>query len=175
VKAAAPVLVATVALIAASVTNASASAVTTPSTSAPARCHTSELAAALTPASPGAGQRYALLSLRNRSPHTCRIFGFAGLLLLDSHRRALPTNVVRDLSHAPRAVVLAPGSRTRTLLHWGVIPDASEPQTGACERQPSWVEVTPPDERTHLLIRWRLGVVCEQGRLDATPFGQTVA
>jgi len=139
-----------------------------------ARCHTSQLAASLSAGSPGAGQRYALLSLRNRSRQTCRVFGYAGLQLLDSKRRKLPTNVVRERAKAPRRIVLAPGRRTRALLHWAVVPGVGEPQAGACEPAPRWVEVTPPDEQAFLLIPWRFGAVCQRGRIDITPFGRTV-
>jgi hypothetical protein len=139
-----------------------------------ARCHTSQLAASLRAGSPGAGQRYALLSLRNRSRRTCRVFGYAGLQLLDANRRKLPTTLVRDRAKAPRRVVLAPGHRTRALLHWTIVPGPGEPQTGACEPAPRWAQVTPPDERALLLIPWRLGPVCQHGRIDITPFGRTV-
>jgi len=138
------------------------------------RCHTGGVSASLAPGSPGAGQRYALLSLRNKGSRACRVFGYAGLQLLDSHHRALSTVVVRDHSRAPRSILLRPGARTRALLHWTVIPSPSEPQQGACEPAPRYVEVTPPDEVRHLVIRWGLGPVCGHGRIDLTPFGRTV-
>ena len=138
------------------------------------RCHTAGVAASLAPGSPGAGQRYALLSLRNTSSHSCRVFGYAGLQLLDARGRALATHVVRDHSRAPRSIVLAPGRRTRALLHWTVVPSGDEPQTGACEPTPHRVEVTPPDEVRHVVLRWELGPVCGHGRIDLTPFGRTV-
>jgi hypothetical protein len=159
------------------ITAAALALVAVPSASAAApdaRCHTSQLAASLSAGSPGAGQRYALLSLRNRSRRTCRVFGYAGLQLLDSGRRAISTNLVRDRAKAPRRIVLAPGHRTRALLHWTIIPGAGEPQSGACEPASRWAQVTPPDERAFLVIPWRLGSVCQHGRIDITPFGRTV-
>jgi hypothetical protein len=138
------------------------------------RCHTAGLAASLAPGSPGAGQRYALLSLRNIGPRRCRVFGYAGLQLLDSRGRPLPTAVARDRSRAPRPIVLTPGSRTRALLHWAGIPVGDEPQRGPCEPTPRRVEVTPPDEVAHKVLRWRFGPVCGHGRIDLTPFGRTV-
>ena len=137
------------------------------------RCHTAGLSASLAAGSPGAGQRYATLSLRNRGSRACHVFGYAGLQLLDAQRHPLPTSVVRDHATAPRSRTLRPGARTRALLHWTVVPSAAEPQTGACEPTPRYVEVTPPDEVKHLVIPWRLGPVCGAGRIDLTPFGRT--
>jgi len=144
-----------------------------PAHAAVARCHTAALSASLKAGSPGAGQRYATLTLRNRSGSSCSVYGYAGLGLRSAAGRALPTKVVRDRSHAPRTIVLKPGRRTSALLHWGAVPGAGEPTSGPCEPTPRRVAVTPPDERTPLTIAWRLGPVCEQGRIELTPFGRT--
>lgn len=127
-------------------------------------CHTSDLSGVLEPGSPGAGQRYATLALRNRSHHTCHTYGYVGMLFLDRHGHALPTDVVRASSYRPHRVVVAPGTRAATLLHWSVIPGVGD-RGGRCET-PYRVEVTPPDQTTHLIIRWSGGQVCERGRVS---------
>src|SRR5699024_1491084 len=55
----------------------------------PTRCHTSELSASLTAGDPGAGQRYATLSLTNTSARTCTVFGYGGLQPLDGAKKQL--------------------------------------------------------------------------------------
>jgi hypothetical protein len=143
----------------------------TPATSpqAPAageRCHTRELGAALQQQRPGGGSRYAVLTLTNRSSRSCPVTGFPGLQLLDSSSRPLPTNVVRNQQQPSQTVQLAPGAAAFTTLHWGLVPGDGEPQTTQCEPTPASVEVTPPDETTHLVIGWTYGPVCQKGRID---------
>jgi hypothetical protein len=133
------------------------------------RCHTRDLAGRLERGSPGAGQRYATLLLRNRSSHRCRVFGYIGAQLLGSGGRALPTRIVRDHSLTPRTVVLRPGRSAQALLHWGAIPSGAEPQSGPCEPTPQRIEITPPDETTQLIVPWRFGPVCQRGRIDVRP------
>ncbi len=82
--------------------------------------------------------------------------------------RNVPTNLVRAQGPSHR-VVLQPGDRAITTLHWTVIPAPSEPQSGACEPTPRRALITPPDETTSLRIRWTGGAVCQHGRIDATP------
>jgi uncharacterized protein DUF4232 len=135
----------------------------------PARCATGSLSVELRPGSPGAGQRYATILLVNRSRATCRTAGYVGLGLLGRHGRKLPTNAVRDRSRAIRAVVLRPGQRAAADLHWGAIAGAGEPAAGPCQPSPLRLQVTPPDERTPLLVPWRFGPVCQQGRIEVRP------
>lgn len=130
------------------------------------RCHTRELAASLQQQRPGGGNRYAVLTLTNRSSRSCPVTGFPGLQLLDSSRRSLPTNVVRDQQQAAQTVQLAPGAAAFTTLHWGLVAGDGEPQTTQCEPAPASVEVTPPDETTQLVIGWTYGPVCQKGRID---------
>ena len=131
------------------------------------RCHTSGLSASLGRIDAGAGQRDVRLTLRNRSGHTCRTQGWIGMQLRRNGRN-VPTNLVRAQGPSHR-VVLQPGDRAITTLHWTVIPAPSEPQSGACEPTPRRALITPPDETTSLRIRWTGGAVCQHGRIDATP------
>src|SRR5918911_4673378 len=80
------------------------------------RCHTADLAATLKRGSPGAGQRYATLVLRNRTAHRCTVFGYVGAQLVGVSGRPLPTRIVGDRTRVPRRVTLAPGRRATALL-----------------------------------------------------------
>lgn len=130
-------------------------------------CRTADLSARLGAIGAGAGQRYETLTLTNVSHHTCHTYGYVGMLFLDAHGRGLPTDVVRDHSSRPHRVVLRPGARATAQLHWSVIPSSSDPR-GQCGPAPRRVEVTPPDETTHLIIRWPGGSVCERGQVSVT-------
>jgi hypothetical protein len=132
------------------------------------RCHTSGLSAKLGRVDAGAGQRFVRLTLRNRSGHTCHTRGWVGMQLVRNHGQSVPTQVVRSRPPS-RRVVLAPGQRAVTTLHWTVIPGAGEPQQSACEPTAQHVRVTPPDETTFLRLRWTGGPVCQSGRIDVTP------
>jgi hypothetical protein len=137
---------------------------------APERCHTNELRASLHAGSPGAGQRYAILRLTNRGPGRCTIFGYAGAQLLRSDGRRVPTRVVRDRSRTPSLVTLRPGQHAAAGWHWGAIPGAGDSADGPCQPLARTALITPPDETRPLRRRWRLGRVCQGGRIDERPF-----
>lgn len=133
------------------------------------RCHTSELTGSLTPGSPGAGQRYATLVLRNTGGRPCTVQGFGGLGLAASDGSALPTHQMR--SGGPAAIVLvAPGGTVRSLLHWGAVNGSGDPPTGACQPTPATLRVIPPDETDSLSVPWTLGPVCEGGTIEQQPY-----
>ncbi|MDX6648008.1 MAG: hypothetical protein QOK40_3735 [Miltoncostaeaceae bacterium] len=135
----------------------------------PAFCTTGDLAVALRAGSPGAGQRYATVTLVNRSGASCRTRGYVGLGLLGRGGRALPTNAVRDRSRPARTLLLRPGQRAAADLHWGAVAGPGEPQSRPCEPSPARLQVTPPDARTQLVAPWRFGPVCLHGRIDVRP------
>jgi hypothetical protein len=131
----------------------------------PHRCFTRDLRASLLPRSPAAGNRFAHLQLTNISKQTCTIFGFAGAQLLGGHGRHLPTNIVRDHSSRPHLITLRPGRRASAQWHWGAVPGRGEQGRKQCEPTAAKIEITPPDATTHRTIAWRLGPVCEHGRI----------
>jgi hypothetical protein len=117
-----------------------------------------------------AGQRYAALDLTNGSEHTCHMYGQVGLLLLDAGHHPLPTSAVWWAPPAsPPVVVLRPGQVAFAVLHWTVVPGFPDEQTHACFPAPAFLEVTPPDETTQLVIHWDEGEVCLHGRVDVLP------
>jgi hypothetical protein len=153
---------------------ATATAAAVPAAAAPATssaatpaCRTVDLSARLGRIDAGAGQRYETLALVNHSRHTCHTYGYVGMQFLDAQGRALPTQVLRDRTHRAHRVLLAPGARAVTQLHWSVIPGTSDPN-GRCGPAPRRLEVTPPDETTHLTIGWAGGAACEHGQVSVT-------
>jgi Domain of unknown function (DUF4232) len=132
------------------------------------RCHTSELAASLAPGDPGAGQRYATLTLTNTSGRTCTVFGYGGLQPLDAAKRELPITLTRDTGRPARVVRLGPGQGAGRTIHWGAVPSGEQP----CPT-PASASIIPPDETDPLLIRWSLGPVCG-GKIDGWPYGVTL-
>jgi hypothetical protein len=140
-----------------------------PGGSAPGRCAAPALNAALRAAGPAAGNRFAFLTLVNRSGTDCRVYGYVGLGLIGADGRALPTRVVRLTPPGPASVTLRPGASAYARLHWSVVPGTGEPEHGPCRPTPGQVWVTPPDERAHLTVPWSLGQVCGGGEISISP------
>ncbi len=117
----------------------------------------------------GAGQRYATVILTNKTHKTVRTQGYVGLQLLDSHGKDVTTHVVRDRGQA-KLITLKPGQSAYTRLHWGAVAGAGEPTKA--EKNPTRLEVTPPDSYHHLNTAWKLGEVLQKGRIDITPLAK---
>lgn len=135
---------------------------------APPRCTVSHLLGELTRPQAGAGQRSVTLVLTNATRRTCSLGGYPGGLLLGARNHPLPTNVVRKPA-SPRTIVLAPGKSATSTLQWGAIAGTGDRQTGRCQPTPARIEITPPNATGHLVLPWRLGPVCERGRIVVTP------
>jgi Protein of unknown function (DUF4232) len=133
------------------------------------RCHTSELAASFKSGDAGAGNRYATLTLTNKSAHTCTIYGYGGLQPLDRANKQLPITLIRDPGHAPTLVRLAAGASVGRTIHWGVVPSGTQT---SCPT-PAYASIIPPDETDPLTVAWSLGQVCG-GRIDGVPYGTTL-
>jgi len=131
----------------------------------PGRCHTADLTAGLHQLDPGAGQRYDVLVLTNRSTSSCRVYGYGGIQLLDAARRPLPTQQLRGRYAPPQLVLLRPGASAHSVLHWTVVPDNAEGQTWPCQPTPSYLLVTPPDETQPITVVWSSGSVCQHGQI----------
>jgi hypothetical protein len=130
------------------------------------RCHTGELTGSLVPGSPGAGQRYATLVLRDTGGQRCTVHGYGGLGLVGADGRALPTRQVRAADPAAATVLLAPGGTVSSQLHWSVIPGPGDAQSSACQPTPTTLRVIPPDETDALSVHWSLGPVCSGGTIE---------
>lgn len=132
------------------------------------RCHTSGLAISSRPLGAAAGNHYAVIVFTNNSGHSCRVYGFPGMQLLNSDGAKVPTDVVRDPSSKSRLVTLATGAAAWTRVSWSAIPGDDEPSSEQCEPTPASTEVTPPDETAHKIIKWPYGPACEHGRVVVT-------
>lgn len=143
---------------------------TRPVQATPGRCHTADLAGRLRGLDSGAGNRYAVIVLTNRSTRTCRIYGYGGIGLLDANRRPVPTRQVRDPAALPRLITLRPGASAYSRLHWGAVPATGDNQTGPCQPQARYLLVTPPDETRSITVGWPFDLVCQRGRVDQTAY-----
>jgi Protein of unknown function (DUF4232) len=133
------------------------------------RCTVSSLLGELRPPTAGAGQRQAKLLLTNVTRKTCSLGGFIGGQLLGARNDDLPTNVVRNTGKSAKVVTLAPGQSATTSLQWGVITGTGDRQSGECQPTPARIEITPPNATGHLVLPWRNGPVCQQGRIVVNP------
>jgi Protein of unknown function (DUF4232) len=96
-------------------------------------------------------------AVRNRSRHSCRTFGFPGILFLDKTGGALPTNSTRTthdfFGTAPRvSLVLAPGQRASFRI--GVTHGLTS--ANGCTTAYG-LQVIPPDDTATLRTRIRGG------------------
>lgn len=132
------------------------------------RCHTGDVSADLRQLDPSAGNRHAVLTLKNTSSHTCHTRGHVGMELRASDGSALPTNAVWT-GGGGSTLTVKPGASVYTRLDWTVVPSGGEPATGPCEPTPAKLAVTPPDEYTQRVLAWPYGPVCAQGTIDSGP------
>lgn len=126
------------------------------------------LTGSLRQGNPGAGQRYAELTLHNDSSRVCTVHGYPGLQLVGANGQPLTTEMNRIPDPAPEPVRLTPGESASTSLHWSVVPTGDEPAEGPCGVDPADIEVIPPDETDPLTVPWSSGPVCGGGSLDST-------
>lgn len=159
--AAATFLAATTALVSAQASLASASTVRT--------CVPHQLSAKFTFLGAGAGQRYATLTLTNKSGVTCRTGGYVGLVLLNGAGHPVATHDVRVDRADVRTIYLRPGAKTTARLHWSVVNGTGDTPTGPCFRAPRGVRIYPPNSYTPITTAWRMGTVCERGTINIWP------
>ena len=136
------------------------------------RCHTPDLRVYLIPLGGAAGTIVEDLAFRNRSGHSCFVFGHPGLGLEDAQHRLLPSRVTWGSTvarHDPGAhrVVLRPGRAAFASLDYSDVQVRNE----RC-RRPAWLAVIPPDEFTHRLVPFRT-IVCNHGHLTVTALSRT--
>jgi hypothetical protein len=134
------------------------------------QCATRQLAARTRAPTAGLGHGGFVLVLTNRSSTRCRTGGYVGLLRLDVHKRPLATALHRGSgylyeSSAPRTLVLGPGRSASAGVEWLDGSAPTDPQD--CPSAGLYLEVTPPNDRTHLTIHAPTGD-CAAGFMSTT-------
>ncbi|WP_007510531.1 DUF4232 domain-containing protein [Pseudofrankia saprophytica] len=139
---------------------AAASTAPSPSpTSAVGRCGTADLAAALSAPPPaGTSQSTVHVTFRNRSSARCSLYGYPGVELREAGGDVW--DLVRSPLVARTLIVLAPGDRAHATLTY--LPTSPSDGTGNPAFTPATVALTPPDERTQLVVPWKGGPLVRQ-------------
>ncbi|MFG2309293.1 DUF4232 domain-containing protein [Streptomyces sp. NPDC048566] len=133
--------------------SASATASSGNASTANARCHTSELRAAVGRNNPGAGQENFPIVLTNRSGHTCTVRGYPGAAFVDASGKQLGPDPTRS-KDSVTTVKLAPGQSA-----WAGLSFSNPQISGAHTATPASLVVTPPDEKDSLTVKWTQGEV----------------
>ncbi|WP_285509869.1 DUF4232 domain-containing protein [Actinokineospora sp. NBRC 105648] len=128
-----------------------------------AKCVSTQLSGAIVSLDPGAGQRHAIMRVRNASATTCSLYGYGGLQLTAADGRPNPTNSERVANPGPSQVVLRPGAGADKVLDWWASPGEGEPTTGRCQPESTGLRVIPPDGTTAFTVTFTFGSVCIGG------------
>jgi len=142
-------------------------------------CHTADLTATLSEKTKlpvdaqghlgAAGTHYSVsLVWTNNSSHPCTMRGFAGVDVDGPDRGAgggPKYSLPRD-GDTPTTVTLAPGATAHTTIRY-IDPVGYEPASRSGNLWiPTHLEVTPPDETTHLSVPWTTGTAVYQDPQD---------
>ncbi|MDE3206468.1 MAG: DUF4232 domain-containing protein [Acidobacteriota bacterium] len=118
----------------------------------PVGCTAGQLSASIGMANHGAGSVTQSVTFTNHSQTACDLYGYPGMLMLDSAGRPLPTHVYRVALHPEGNVVLGPQQTASFDAHWAA-------QTGyanlICPTS-SRVEITPPGAFQPLTVDWAI-------------------
>jgi len=134
------------------------------------RCTSDVLTGTIQPQDAGAGNRFAVLVVTNKSQKTCTLWGYGGVELFDAAKSPIPTVAERNLDPKPALVTLAPGFTAAKNLHWGVVATGDEPTDGPCEPPSTGLRVLPPDETTPFEVAFEFGSVCGDGRIETSAY-----
>lgn len=134
------------------------------------RCAPSSLSGVIESGDAAAGNRYAKLAVTNTGSKACTLYGYGGLQLTNAAGAANPTKLTRKPDPGPALVTLQPGEKAYKNLHWGAVPDGTEPVEGPCEPASAGAAVIPPDETQPFSVRFDFGSVCEHGAVDGSAY-----
>ena len=121
-------------------------------------CTSAELSVSLGQATAAAGSRGQRLTITDTASSTCTLYGYPGMLMLDSSGNPLPTHVIRVGTSPEKVITLAPGEKASFLAYW---PDPTGYPNEQCPTS-SRVEITPPNAYQSVTIVWHI-----------TPYGGT--
>ena len=127
-------------------------------TASSSRCHTSELKAKVGGNDPGAGQENFPIVLTNASGRTCTVRGYPGAAFLNASGTQLGDDPQRETGSTATTVTLKPGQSA-----WAGLTFSNPEISGAKTATPSWLAVTPPDEKDALHVTWTNGAVPVSG------------
>ena len=148
------------------------------------QCITSNVVAAVyvVAGSQGMGHESLNLTLTNISGHSCTVYGFPGLQLMEENAQDQPgadqaTSVTWDPGVPKTLVTLADSGSASTTIQFDMdVPGVGEPSSGPCEPDSYYLAIIPPNNTT--AVTARIGgpnsttgiTVCEQGRLQVLAF-----
>jgi predicted small lipoprotein YifL len=135
-----------------------------------ARCGPTSLSGAIESGDAAAGNRYVKLAVTNTGSKACTLYGYGGLQLTNAAGAATPTKLTRKPDPAPSLVRLEPGQKAFKNLHWGAVPDGTEPVEGPCEPASAGAKVIPPDETEPFTVKFDFGSICEHGTIDGSAY-----
>jgi hypothetical protein len=134
------------------------------------RCTAKTLSGKVDQGDAGAGQRYAKFVVTNTGTAPCTVNGYSGFQLLDGAGKPIPTTTERKPDPAPSPVTLAPGAAAAANLHWSVIAQQGESETGPCQPEAVSAQAIPPDETEPITVPWGVGPVCGGGKIEISAF-----
>jgi|GraSoi_2013_60cm_1033757.scaffolds.fasta_scaffold04634_3 Protein of unknown function (DUF4232) len=123
-----------------------------PSPSVHATCRTERLRLALDQDVSELGNAGLQLTFENASRESCTLSGYPALQLLDAQHKQLPMKMARSTSgylyqmHDPQVITLQPGKKAYFVISWANQGCSSETY------HVSFLQVTPPDNQTPLLL-----------------------
>jgi hypothetical protein len=135
-----------------------------------ARCGPTSLSGAIESGDAAAGNRYAKLAVTNTGSKPCTLYGYGGLQLTNAAGAPTPTKLTRKPDPGPALVRLEPGQKAYKNLHWGAVPDGTEPVEGPCEPASGGAKVIPPDETEPFTVKFDFGSVCQHGLIDGSAY-----
>jgi len=117
-------------------------------------------------------------TLTNAASHSCTLYGYPGLLLLDAKYAPLPTDALRIPDPAKRLIILPAGGIATAFGRFtpdvpGVGDNTTVPPGGVWVCQPTAVhiQIIPPDETTHLVVKVTPPTsVCQSGLMQVSAF-----
>jgi hypothetical protein len=116
------------------------------------RCYIGDLSAGFHGYQIEMGTRGFLLTLTNISNHSCNLYGYPGLQLLNAQKRPLPTTTQWGMSYFDRnqvksLIVLSPGETASADISYGVYGTAANSVLAY------YLEVTPPNCYDHFILK----------------------
>ena len=124
----------------------------------PPRCYVGDLAAGVHGFQMEMGTRGFILTLTNTSNHSCTLYGYPGLQLLNARLQPLPTKTLWGMTNFDRnqvksLIVLSPGETASADISFGVYGTPSNSVLA------TYMEVTPPSCYRHFIVKIPYGPV----------------